>query len=143
VHKRVLGIDFGSRRIGVAISDPLRLIARSLTVVQNSPAAVDEIRRITEEYDVDTIAVGLPLNLKGESGMKAAEVEEFIVALRQAISCTIVTVDERFTSSIAAATLRTMGTKKSSRKVKGTIDAMAAALIAQSYLDRERAGGGR
>jgi putative Holliday junction resolvase len=140
VHKRVLGIDYGSRRIGIAISDPLRLIARALTVVQNSPSAVDEIRRLAEEYDVDTVVVGLPLNLKGESGMKAVEVGEFIDALRRVISCTIATVDERFTSSIAAATLRTMGTKKTSRREKGTVDAMAAALIAQSFLDRERAG---
>jgi putative Holliday junction resolvase len=140
VHKRVLGLDYGSRRIGVAISDPLRRIARALTVVQNSPRSLGEICRLAEQYDVDTIVIGLPLNLKGEAGMKAAEVEEFVDALRRVISCTIVTVDERFTSSMAAATLRTMGTKKSSRREKGTIDAMAAALIAQSFLDREQAG---
>ena len=138
MHKRVLGIDYGSARIGVAVSDPLRLIARALTVIRNSPSAAGEIGRLAEEQDADTIVVGMPLTLSGAKGQKAGEVERFIASLREATGCRIVTVDERFTSSIASETLRAMGTTKKARREKGTVDAMAAALIAQSFLDRER-----
>ena len=76
--KRILGIDFGTRRIGIAVSDPLNIIARGLTVVPNSAKAISEIHRIAVEYDVEKIVVGLPLTLKGEKGQKALEVEAFV-----------------------------------------------------------------
>ena len=136
--KRALGIDDGSTRIGVAVSDPLNIIARGLEVVPNSPRAVERIRALAEEYDVGVIVVGMPFNLKGEMGQKAHEVELFVSVLRASAGRDVVTVDERFTSRIAQQTLITMGVKKKARQVKGVIDLTAAALILQHHLDGAR-----
>ncbi len=133
--KRLLGIDFGTRRIGIAVSDPLRVIARGLTVVRNSPRAVMEIARLTEEYDVEKIVVGLPLTLKGEKGQKAKEVEAFAEELRKVLRVDVVFWDERFSSHAAHETLRTMGVRKKARRSKERIDEMASAIILQGYLD--------
>ena len=138
MERRFLGLDYGDRRIGVAVSDPLNIIARGITVVLCNANAVHEISRLAREYDVEKIIIGLPLNLKGESGLKAKQVEEFIAKLQSEVRIPVERMDERFTSKIAHATLREMGTKKSARQAKGTIDEMAAALILQSYLDRRR-----
>lgn len=138
MERRLLGLDYGDRRIGVAVSDPLNIIARGITVVLCNAKAVHEISRLAREYDVEKIIIGLPLNLKGESGLKAKQVEEFITMLQSEVGIPVERMDERFTSKIAQATLREMGTKKSARQTKGTIDEMAAALILQSYLDRRR-----
>ena len=73
--KRALGIDYGSTRIGVAVSDPLNIIAKGIEVVPNTPRCVERIREIAEEYEVGVIVVGMPFNLKGEAGKKAEEVE--------------------------------------------------------------------
>jgi putative Holliday junction resolvase len=133
--RRILGIDFGTKRIGVAVSDPLRVIATGVTVVANAPNAFSEIKHLAEEYGAGTIVVGMPFNLKGERGMKAREVEAFIDQLKAATGLEIVTWDERFTSHTAHATLRTMGAKKKQRQSKTQIDIMASALILQGYLD--------
>ena len=133
--RRILGIDYGTKRIGVAVSDPMRVIARGVKVVMNSSNACAEIKRIADDYDVEKIVVGMPLNLKGEKGMKAKEVETFIDQLKYATQLEIVTWDERFTSHTAHETLRTMGAKKKQRQSKEQIDLMASALILQGYLD--------
>jgi len=136
--KRILGIDFGTRRIGIAVSDPLGIIARGLTVVRNSPQAVTEIARLAAEYDVEKVVLGLPLTLKGQKGEKAAEVEAFAEALRKVLRVDVVFWDERFSSYTAHETLRTMGVRKKARQSKERIDEMASALILQGYLDRTR-----
>ena len=135
--KRILGIDYGSRRIGIAVSDPLHIIAKGVTVVENTSRAIENIKRIAAEYDVSTIVIGMPLNLKGEKGMKAEEVERFIEQLTRELGIAIVPLDERFSSQTAQQTLRDMGVKKKQRQVKGTIDEMAAALILQQFLDQQ------
>lgn len=134
--KRILGIDYGSRRIGIAISDPLGLIATGLEVIPNSPAAVDAIRHLVAAHEVETIVVGMPLTLKGEKGSKAAEVEAFMERIARDIAVPVVAWDERFTSKTAHATLRDLGVKKKERRRKETIDLMAASIILQAYLDR-------
>lgn len=135
MHKRILGIDYGTKRIGVAVSDPLRIIATGVTVVANTPGAIAEIKRLAAEYDVATIVVGMPFNLKGEKGAKANEVELFIDALAKGTGCEIVAWDERFTSYTAHETLRAMGATRKQRQSKEKIDLMASALILQGYLD--------
>jgi putative Holliday junction resolvase len=136
LSKRFLGIDFGAKRIGIAVSDPLNIIARGVTVISHSPAAVEEIRKLAEEFDVQAIVIGLPLNLKGEKARKAGEVEEFAELLRKSINIEIHFWDERFTSHTAHTTLLTMGVKKQQRQSKKRIDEMASALILQGFLDR-------
>jgi len=133
--KRILGIDYGSKRIGIAVSDPLGIIAQGVSVVANSSTMINEIKKLVHEYSAEMIVVGMPLNLKGEKGIKAEEVEKFITQIEKELQIEVVRFDERFTSKMAHQTLRDMEVKKKKRQAKGTIDRMAAALILQGYLD--------
>ncbi|MDI6767471.1 MAG: Holliday junction resolvase RuvX, partial [Bacteroidota bacterium] len=132
---RILGIDFGSVRIGIAISDPIGIIAQGITVIQNSPNAFDEIKEVIEQYHPVKIVIGMPLNLKGEKGKKAEEVEIFVKELENRFHLEVILADERFTSKIAHRLLQEFGVKKKKRREKERIDKMAAALILQGYLD--------
>ncbi len=139
MDKRILGIDFGNVRVGVAVSDPLRIIAQTVGTFQNNAAILDELERLAKEYDVGLVVVGMPYTLKGEKGTKAEEVDKFISALKQKLSVDVVSLDERFTSRIAHQTLIQMGTTKKQRRTnKGRVDAMASALILQSFLDQTK-----
>jgi putative Holliday junction resolvase len=92
-----------------------------------------------KKYDVGIIVVGMPYTLKGEKGVKAGEVEKFIETVKEKLGVEVVTWDERFTSSIAKRTMIEMGTtKKQRRNEKGKIDAMASAIILQSFLDQTK-----
>lgn len=135
---RHLGLDYGSKRIGIALSDPLNIIASSFGVIPNSERSVEQIMNYVSEFEVSVIVVGMPLNLKGQKGQKAREVEEFISRLRAQTSAEIVEWDERFTSTRVHQTLRQLGVKKKKRQSKEAIDEMAAALILQSYLDSSK-----
>jgi putative Holliday junction resolvase len=136
--KRILGIDYGTKRIGISVSDPLKIIARGLQVVYNTSKAISEIKRLAVEYDVDKIVVGMPFNLKGERGQKAEEVSVFIENLKAEVGIEVVEWDERFTSQDAHQTLRDMGAKKKQRQSKEKIDEIASALILQGYLDSQK-----
>jgi putative Holliday junction resolvase len=139
MDKRILGIDFGNVRIGVAVSDPLRIIAQTVGTFQNNATILDELERLAKEYDVGLVVVGMPYTLKGEKGTKAEEVDAFINALKQKLAVEVVSLDERFTSRIAQQTLIQMGTTKKQRRTnKGRVDAMASALILQSFLDQTK-----
>ena len=137
LRKRALGIDYGTVRIGIAVSDPLNIIARGLEVIKNSPASIGRIRQLAEEFDVGVVVVGMPYNLKGEVGKKAQEVEHFIAVLKRSVGREVVSIDERYTSQMAQQTLIDMGVKKKARRAKGIVDLTAAALILQHYLDGE------
>lgn len=132
---RILGIDFGTKRIGLAVSDPRQIIARPLETIANNLTTLHKINKVIEDLSVEAIVVGLPFNLKGERGQKAREVELFIEKLKSSTQLPVYEVDERFTSSTAKDTLLQMGVKKKQRQDKSKIDLMAAALILQSYLD--------
>jgi len=133
---RILGIDYGSKRIGIAVSDPLNIIARGVTVLPNTPKMIEEIKRMAEEFGVEKIVVGIPYNLKGRKDSMAEEVEGFIRLLASELKVEIVRQDERFTSRTARQTLLEMNVGKMKRRSKGRIDEMASALILQGYLDR-------
>jgi putative Holliday junction resolvase len=132
---RLLGIDYGTKRIGIAVSDPLNIIARGVTVIPHAPGMVAEIGRLAREFDVRTIVVGMPYNLKGMKDAKAMEVEEFMSRLAAELGVEVVPQDERFTSQTAHQTLIDMQVGKMKRRSKGRIDEMASALILQGYLD--------
>jgi putative holliday junction resolvase len=134
--KRILGLDYGSKRIGVAVSDPLRIIAKGISVIEQSPSMMEELRALVVSYDVGEIVVGMPLTLKGEKRQTAEEVEKFMNRLHEAFNIPVVSIDERFTSQLAQETIRMMGVKKKQRQVKQTVDMTAAAIILQQYLDR-------
>jgi len=133
--KRILGIDYGGKRVGISVSDPTNIIARGLTVIINSGNLIDGIKSLAEEYGVGSIVVGMPFRLDGEKGEKAEEVSSFISRLRQATGLDVVPWDERFTTREAHRTMREMGVRKMKRQSKSAIDMTAAALILQGYLD--------
>ncbi|HLF15314.1 MAG TPA: Holliday junction resolvase RuvX [Bacteroidota bacterium] len=136
---RVLGIDYGRRRVGIAVSDPLGIIARGVTVLERTRTLAADICRLAAELGAGTLVVGMPLTLRGTKGEIAAEVEEFIAALERTCGLPVIAVDERFSSSRARSTQFKMGVPKKKRRIKTDIDRMAAALILQDYLDRRSA----
>ncbi|MGA7159570.1 MAG: Holliday junction resolvase RuvX [Bacteroidota bacterium] len=139
MDKRILGIDFGTVRVGIAVSDPLRIIAQSVGAFANDKRIFETVAGICRQYDVGMVVIGMPYTLRGERGMKAEEVEKFVGRLKEKLDVEIVPWDERFTSRIARQTLIQMGTtKKQRRSDKGKIDAMASALILQSFLDQTK-----
>lgn len=130
--RRHLGVDYGTRRVGLAISDPLGLTAQPLDVV--SPADLDEaLHRIADEYDVGTVVVGLPTALGGHEGVSAAAARELGEHIGAMLDVEVVHVDERFTSRMADSALLKSGMKRRDRKA--TVDKVAAAIILQTYLD--------
>ena len=135
-YTRYLGIDYGTVRIGLALSDPLKIIANGLTTIQNDDHCLDKILSIIDEMNVEKIIVGKPLNLKGEMGTKAEEVLQFIKRLQERTSVEIEQIDERFTSVMAQRSIISMGIKKKQRQQnKGRVDEVASAILLQGYLD--------
>jgi putative Holliday junction resolvase len=138
-QQRIMGIDFGTTRIGISISDPLQIIAQPFTTLGNEPGIIARICDIVVKEAIGLIVVGMPLNLKGKKGKKAQEVEKFIDEIKNATKVEVVHWDERFTTSIAHQTLLTMGTKRDERrKKKGRVDSMAAAIMLQGFLDSQK-----
>jgi putative Holliday junction resolvase len=138
-QKRILGIDFGTTRIGISLSDPLQIIAQPYNTIRNDGGTITAICNIIRKENVELVIVGMPLNLKGEKGKKALEVEEFIDDLAKAAKTEIVRWDERFTTAMAHQTLLRMGTGREERRTeKGRVDAMAAAILLQGFLDSRK-----
>ncbi|NPV52837.1 MAG: Holliday junction resolvase RuvX [Firmicutes bacterium] len=132
---RMLGLDVGSKTIGVALSDPMGITAQAFTVIRRATPEkdFDAIRNIVRAYDVGRIVVGLPLNMNGSVGPAAQAVEEFCRALRGKVEIPVVTWDERLSTVMAErAMLEADVSRKKRRRV---IDKAAAALILQGYLD--------
>ncbi|MFC1575969.1 Holliday junction resolvase RuvX [Gemmatimonadota bacterium] len=135
---RVLGIDFGQRRIGLAVSDPTGTLASPLPTLKRRAgkrpplAALEEIVR---EHGVEALVVGLPLTLDGTDSEWTTEVREVADALSRRTGLPVHLVDERFTSVVAERAVRSLGLPKRKREEKGRVDAAAAVLILQGWLD--------
>lgn len=135
-YTRYLGIDYGSVRIGLALSDPLKIIASGFTTIQNDDRCLEKILTIISEQNIEKIVIGKPLNLKGEMGTKAEEVLQFVKKLQEITSIEIHQIDERFTSVMAQASILAMGTPKKKRQQnKGKVDEVASAILLQGFLD--------
>ncbi|MCA1727650.1 MAG: Holliday junction resolvase RuvX [Actinobacteria bacterium] len=131
---RALGLDLGQIRIGVAISDDRgRLAVPFGTVHTGAPQDVKAITRLVQEHGIGTIVVGLPLSLKGERGPAAAHAERFAEALRGFLDVPVVLHDERLSTVEAERALREAGA--TGRKRRQQVDASAATVILQSWLD--------
>ncbi len=138
---RVLALDYGERRIGVALSDPTYTIASPLTTLKRRPGKRPpwpEITRLIEEQEVEEVVIGLPLDLSGEEGEWAAEVRVFGEQLARRTGLPVHWIDERLTSVQADRTVRGLGLKRSQREEKERVDAAAAAIILQNFLQRRR-----
>lgn len=135
---RILALDIGSKRTGVALSDELRLISSPLTTVEakNKKEWAQKIIDIVEESEAGSVLVGVPLNQHGEEGADAKKAKEFIALLRERLSVPVIEWDERFTTVQAENLLVTADVSRMKRKQ--VIDKVAAAIILQSYLDSLR-----
>jgi putative holliday junction resolvase len=132
---RILALDHGTRRVGVAVSDELQMIAQPLEYIAPEPF-VDFLARLKEilrEKEASLILVGLPRNMDGSYGPAALKVQEFVAALRDAVTIPIKTWDERLTTVQAQKYLIQGGVRRDQRKQK--VDKTAAAILLQSYLD--------
>ena len=134
---RTIALDYGERRIGVAVSDPTRTIASPLTTLQRRAGKRPpwpEIAKLVEENEVDEAVVGLPLDLSGDETAWTAEVRQFGADLERRTGLPVRWIDERMTSVAAERAVRGMGLKRSEREQKERIDAAAAALILDAWL---------
>ncbi len=134
---RIVAVDYGSKRVGLAATDPLKIIASPLGTF-HSAEVIDFIAKYHESEGIETIVVGMPRTLANEETNATPLVKGFITLLKKKLpNLPIVTIDERFTSKIATQAMITGGMKKKDRRVKGNVDKISATLILQSYLDSQ------
>jgi len=132
---RALGIDYGDRRIGIALSDPLKIISKPLITLKNNSNFLSELKNIIEEKDVDVVVVGYPIGMKGQITKQTEKVESFIQLLIENINIKISKVDERLSTVSALHSLIEQGIKTGHNKE--LIDDTSAAIILQEFLDRK------
>ena len=132
---RALGIDYGDTRIGIAVSDPLKIISKPLRTLKNNDNFLTELQNIIKEKNVDAIVVGYPIGMKGQVTKQTEKVDSFIELLAENINIKIVKVDERLSSVSASNSLIQQGIKTGHNKE--LIDDTSAAIILQEFLDRK------
>jgi putative Holliday junction resolvase len=142
---RILAIDFGLRRLGLAVSDPLRLTAQGLETLEppNAAARVTGLLKVIDKYDVHEVLIGNPLSKQGTATAMSQRVAKFAEDLRRRVECEVKLWDERLTSAEANRMLRSSGIGVNKRQ--RAVDRVAATLLLQSYLDwqvHERARSG-
>ncbi len=130
---RVLGIDYGDTRIGLALSDPMQIITKPFVTLKNNEEFLDELKKIINEKKVEAVVVGYPVGMKGQVTKQTEKVEVFIEKLKSTLEIEIVKIDERLSSVSAENILRQQGVKTGYNK--SMIDDTSAAIILQEYLD--------
>ena len=132
---RILALDHGTKRIGVAVSDEMKMIATPLEYILAEPFAafLSQLKEIIREKEVDLIIIGMPRNMDGSYGPAALKVQEFVAVLKDALTIPIKTLDERLTTVQAQKFLIQGNVRRDKRKEK--VDKTAAAILLQSYLD--------
>ena len=133
LRRRILGIDLGKARIGVAVSDELGMLAHPVETIPASGEALKRIAQIVKEKDAERVIVGLPRHMNGSVGIGATEALAFAEKLRGQVSCEVITWDERLTTTAANRVLRASGRK--TRDSRAFVDQVAAQMILQGYLD--------
>ena len=133
---RIMALDVGSKRIGVALSDPLKITAQGLQTFQRTTLEEDikGLWKLMDEHEVSQLVVGLPKNMDGSVGFKAEEVQQFVADLTAERKIEVIWIDERLTTVSAERTLLEADVSRAKRKK--VIDKMAAVIILQSCLDR-------
>lgn len=135
---RIMAFDYGTKRIGIAVTDPLQIIATALTTVH--PQDIWEyLKDYLKQESVETFVVGKPLQMDGTDSESAQHVVGFVRKLKKEYpSINVVEVDERFTSKMASSTIAQSGMKKNKKQNKGLIDTVSATIILQTYMDTNR-----
>lgn len=138
---RVLGVDFGQARIGVAVSDELGMLAHPVETVpgRDVSAAAKRIAEIARNNNVERIIVGLPRHMNGAIGLAAEDAQAFAAKLQALVSCPVELCDERLSTTAANRALRNSGMR--TRQTRGIVDQVAAQMILQSYLDSRQTFG--
>lgn len=132
---RILAIDYGSKRVGLAVTDPLRIIATALDAI-HSKDVIDFLKQYTTKETVDVIVVGEPKTLNNVQSDSARFIDPFVKHLQRTFpQIKIERYDERFTSSIAQQTMLLGGMKKKDRKIKQNVDKISATIILQDYME--------
>ncbi|MGD1840214.1 MAG: Holliday junction resolvase RuvX [Thermonemataceae bacterium] len=132
---RLIGIDYGTKRVGLAVTDPLQMIATALDTI-HAKEVIDFLKAYVVKEPVEAFVVGMPKQLNGEDTNNTIPVKQFVAKLKQALpDYPIFYVDERFTSKMALQTMIAMGTKKKDRRKKENIDKISATIILQTFLE--------
>ncbi len=132
---RILAIDYGKKRTGIAVTDPLQIIATALDTV-DTLTLLNFLKSYTQKETVEAFVIGMPKTLRNEDSETAPLVRKFITELKATFPGKPVhEADERFTSKIAQQTMLTGGMKKKDRQVKGNVDKISAVLILQSFME--------
>ena len=132
---RILGIDYGKKRTGLAVSDPLGIFASALETVPTANI-INYLKKYTSQNKVERFVVGYPMNLNGSPAECTPFVEAFVKTLKKIFPSIPITLeDERFTSQLAMRAMIDGGMKRSERRIKGSVDRISAAIILQSWLD--------
>lgn len=134
---RILAIDYGRKRSGLAVTDPLKIIANGLTTVRTCDL-MDFIKKYMEKEQVELIVVGLPKQMSGELSENMKYIEPFVRTLRKQINIPVEMVDERFTSVLAHKAMIDGGLKKKDRQNKALVDEISATIILQSYMESNK-----
>ena len=135
---RIIGIDYGSARTGLAVSDPLGIFASPMETV-TSAKIIEYLQNYARTETIVRFVVGYPLNLDGRPAQAAPDVDRFLEVLKKAFPDIPVSLeDERFTSVLAHRAMIDRGMKKSDRRDKKQVDRISAAIILQSYLDKKK-----
>ena len=134
---RVMGIDFGEARIGIALSDPTGLIATPKLVLaeKDKGRQITRVIELAREYDVQKIVVGIPFHLDGEEGVMATTAEKYAAKLERVSGLEVIRIDERLSSVEAERIMKMTRSKGRKKGLKQELDMVAAAVILQSYLD--------
>jgi len=135
---RILGIDIGDKRIGLAMCDPDQILASPLTTIikTSDKQAFDEIKGIIEKNRISQVVIGIPLSLSGQESLQTAKTREFAAGLESVAGIKAEYVDERLSSGEARRLLDASGSKK--KRQKGDIDSAAAAILLQAYIDSHK-----
>ena len=138
MKKRILGIDLGDVRTGIAVSDAMQMLAGGVGTITayNDDRLLNEIEVHVKYYDPELIVIGYPINMDGSIGPRAQKIADFAKKLEERFSLPVKFVDERCTTMIAHSILNTTNTR--GKKRKGVVDTLSAEIILQSYLDSDR-----
>lgn len=137
---RLLAFDFGTKRLGIAVTDPMQLFATGLTTIHPKDL-VEFLKTYLMTEQIETIIVGEPKQMDGTASQSAPQVKGFVTMLKKNFpDIPIEMMDERFTSKMASATIAQSGLKKSDRQNKALVDTISATIILQSYLEKKSLG---